>query len=621
MFQICSERARAARGNREMGGRSIQCNLLYNGILTVIPPLNFINMLRNSSGGVRRVAFADARNNRGWLTSPWAMAALLFSLALLTRLIGIGDHPPRTDELFHILAGRSWAENGTLAMGDGEYLRARYYTMATGIMFELFGFGMAEGRALSAIGGALQVMALGLWMRSITGDLWAGWAAALLLCFNAEAIEQSQTARFYTWHALGTWLFAISSFALVTGAATAGKLRLAALLVVAIVSLAVAAHLQQTTAVVVAGVLAWTGLWLLINHKLDFIIRSPVRLKAVAAGLIVGAAAMSMAEWHQIHAQWVFFRRAPAWAGKSVTAPGFYLNELAFSMNWLFALFPLAAIIAWRRYRDATLFCIVIAAVILIVQSLGGMKATRYVYYAFPFIFALWGLTFAAAMPAIRQYGASLAPPLWPRPARVALVWGLATIVAGVALLSPNSYRDTARAGIRYLKTGSPDDLQETAGHHRDEVDWSPYVATLKSLTRRDVFIATDLQRTIFYLGDFDILLNQSELDDAGKDTGRAEFSWDDRSGHTDISRGSSLRLLMRCYATGSLLVSDQKMQSPDISPDAAKVIREEMQAIALPAALRMHAYTWTRTPEPGSPECKYLYDEGFIPEHSPHPD
>ena len=67
-------------------------------------------------------------------TSPWVMTGMLLLLASLTRFIGIGDHGARTDELFHIIAGRSWAENGSFAIMDGNYERSWLYTVATGII-------------------------------------------------------------------------------------------------------------------------------------------------------------------------------------------------------------------------------------------------------------------------------------------------------------------------------------------------------------------------------------------------------------------------------------------------------------------------------------------------------
>ena len=47
-------------------------------------------------------------------------AALIFLVAFLVRLMGVGSNPVHVDELYHLLAGRSWAEEGTLRMLDGD---------------------------------------------------------------------------------------------------------------------------------------------------------------------------------------------------------------------------------------------------------------------------------------------------------------------------------------------------------------------------------------------------------------------------------------------------------------------------------------------------------------------
>ena len=60
-----------------------------------------------------------------------ASAVALF--AFLLRYIGM-SHEPTWDELYHVLAARSWAENGTFAIADGEYTRAALFTRLIGIV-------------------------------------------------------------------------------------------------------------------------------------------------------------------------------------------------------------------------------------------------------------------------------------------------------------------------------------------------------------------------------------------------------------------------------------------------------------------------------------------------------
>jgi hypothetical protein len=535
------------------------------------------------------------------------MAAALVTLGVLTRFIGIGDHPPRTDELFHIIAGRSWAEHGTFAMADGEYVRSWPYTVATGILFKLFGAGMAEGRALAAIGGVFGIVAVGLWARKVAG-VPAGWVAGLLLCFDYSAIGQAQTARFYTWHALLVWLFAIAVYAFVTGIGRLRWVRLAGLALAAVVSLFMADQLQKMTPVILAAVATWVMLWLLINGKLDPLLRSPVRLTAVAAGLAVVAGVGAALFWQPLYAQWLFFRRAPAWAVEDSASLSYYVQQLAYGYNWMFSLFPVAAMIAWRKHRDAALFLAVVLLVALLAHSLAGMKAMRYVHYLSLFFCALWGVAFAAALPTIRSFAAGIAPGGWATRPRALLAGGLIGFAALLGLVSANYYRDTAVAAVKLIKTGSPD-VQYSGRWAREDVDWTPYLPQIRALAKRSVFIATDLQRTVYFLGNYDVMLNKSELDEMGQ----SEFEWDDRTGRPNISSAASLMRLIRCYPTGSLLVSESKIGSADIPDETLRVIEREMRRVPLPAPLDMRAYEWSHTPDRGSAECRALYDEGYV--------
>jgi hypothetical protein len=534
------------------------------------------------------------------------MAVVLVALGVLTRFVGIGDHGPRTDELFHIIAGRSWAENGTFAMAGGEYVRSWPYTVATGLLFKLTGVGMAEGRALSAIGGVLEIFAVGLWARKVAGAP-AGWAAGLLLCLDHSAIEQSQTARFYTWHALLVWLFAISAYGFVTGLGKTGRARLAGLALGGLAALFMAHQLQKMTPIIVAAVAAWAVLWLLVNGRLDPLLRSPVKLAGVVLALLAAAGVGAVLFWQPLHAEWLFFRRAPAWAVEDSSSVSYYVQQLAYGYNWMFSLFPVAAMIAWRKYRDAALFLATVLLVVLVAHSLGGMKAMRYVHYLSLFFCALWGLAFAAALPAIRSFVAGIAP-RWPAIPRALVAYGLVGFAALLGLASANYYRDTAVAGVKLIKTGSPD-IVYTGRWAREDVDWTPYLPQLRALAKRSVFVASDLQRTLYFLGDYDVMLNKSELDEMGQD----EFAWDDRSGRPNISTGASLRRLMRCYPSGSLLVSESKIGSADIPDETLHVIEHEMRRVPLPPKLDMRAYEWSGTPDRGSADCRALYDEGYV--------
>ena len=208
-----------------------------------------------------------------FFSSPLFIGLSLLFLAALVRFVGIGDAALRTDEIYHLLAGRSWADHGTLAMGDGLYTRARLYSMATGWFFQLFGPTPAVGRSLAAVAGVLLVVATALWARRRAEPLVA-WTAGLLLCLSYTSITIAQFARFYTWHALTVFLLAITVYAGVTQLKTLGVRRLALLAVTALLLLLISIHLQATTFLMVLGLAVWAGLYLLFTGQLTFIIRS-----------------------------------------------------------------------------------------------------------------------------------------------------------------------------------------------------------------------------------------------------------------------------------------------------------------------------------------------------------
>ena len=81
-----------------------------------------------------------------------------------------------------------------------------------------------------------------------------------------------------------------------------------------------------------------------------------------------------------------------------------YRNQFWFYAEWLFLYYPLPfllilplallALAAWPR--PASLAACVFA-VGFALNSFGGMKGLRYLVYALPFLFALWGMGLAAS--------------------------------------------------------------------------------------------------------------------------------------------------------------------------------------------------------------------------------
>ena len=533
-------------------------------------------------------------------SSPYILAFTLLFLALAVRIIGIGDAPLRTDEIYHLLAGRSWAEHGTLAMGDGVYTRAKYYSIATGWFFKLFGPTPGVGRALAAVGGVALVVVTALWTRSVAGPV-AGWVAGLLICFDYSSISLSQFARFYTWHALAVFVLAAALYTIVTEYKHLTRARLACWSMAAIVALLCAVHLQPITALVAVALASWSGIYLLLFGPLRFLLRSPRLLGLLLLAGAALAAGIVIFEHRLLLKLWGDLRQAAAWSEGNRDDYAYYVTMLNHVLGWLFFLFPLAAILAGRRYLQPTLFCVVILAVCLGIHSLAGMKALRYVFYLFPFIFAVWAMAAAAIGPWLVRLVAGFVPSASPG-GRSSLAALAIMIVLTPALLLITDFRLTAAAAARLASTGSPE-LPFEYGAAREQVDWTPHLPLLRTLVGKRLFVATDSVRTLYYLRDYDVILGKSELSDVGDQ----EFTYDKRTGKRDISTGQSLARIVNCYADGIILVSNARWRTANVTDEAADTIERLTKPVALPPDLNMQAHIWHSRPA-NSADCQRIH-------------
>jgi len=176
------------------------------------------------------------------------------------------------------------------------------------------------------------------------------------------------------------------------------------------------------------------------------------------------------------------------------------------------------------------------------------------------------------------------------------------TIVLLPALLLITDFRLTAAAAARLVRTGSPE-LPFEYGAAREQVDWTPQLPLLRALVGKRLFVATDSVRTLYYLGDYDVILGRSELSDVGDQ----EFTYDKRTGKRDISTGQSLARIISCYADGIILVSNARWRTANVTDEAADTIERLTKPVALPPDLNMQAHIWHRQPA-NSTDCRTIH-------------
>lgn len=503
-------------------------------------------------------------------------------LALAIRLVGGGSPPVLHDELYTILAARSYAADGTFQIWQGEYARAPGFTALTGWFMAAFGDSLLSARLPSIFAGALLVAAGFLWLHGIAGAT-AAWSFAALLALSGFALHVSQFARFYALHGLLFWLGAIAVYAFLSR-----PLRLAscAILALGVAALAAAYHLQTATLIGLVGL----ALWIL----LEGVRRPDVRRLFGRASLWVVAAGALGALWlfsdlpGWLAAAYADFRWVALWNAALVDYRRFYVHQFAGNLPLLFYLFPFALLLALARAPRPTLFCLTVAGSALLLHSFAGMKAQRYVYYTYPFLFAIWGIAAASLRP--------LFEPVLPSSRRAAAAL-VVSFCALIALLGNPDYQGLRRLPATIAAELSGQGPSAVALRSQRETQ----EALRKLIDPGELLITSNELQTIYFLGRYDLLLGASRLDEfaPGKEFGR-----DPRTGGPVISTPASLSKVLACYGQGSVLVwgNDWRI-SHAVSPEVSDLIEAETKEVKLPGSLKVRAFRWQHEPT-GGPDC-----------------
>lgn len=546
---------------------------------------------------------------------------LVAFIALAVRLVDLG-HPPFIDEMNHMLAAGSLLEDGTLTIHDGvTYGRARLFTWLVAGFFFLFGESLEVARLPALISGVLLVCVLFAWLRHEAGRV-AAWTGGLLLCFSPVALYLSQWVRFYTLHALLYWLGAWGVYRLVTRADPARRRWWNA--AGSLVALLLALHLQVTTVVGAAGLALFVVF--VEGPRLLGAIRGPkgrwMVVGAVAVALVVmvvGASRLGFFDWLDARA-----RRVDVWAIERADSLRFYHWLFTDQYGFLWELFPVAALVALaRKWRPALLFALVFA-VAVVAHSVAAWKAERYIFYALPAWFALWGLAAAEILPwlwrllsdATRRTAARL-----PRVVERGLVAGGLLLALAFAASTLTAYTTTR---LIYLQGR---DWSPPPGHrgewYRGHPDWAAVVPTLKPIHDDvDVLVGYPGMKAVHYLGSVDYVLDASHLVRAVRPDGSyvmtSEFVADGKIGEPAISSPGSLASIMECFPDG-LVVAEAHVWGwrGGVPAETVEFIESNMRPVPLPEDARIKAYRWhTTSPTPvrGCEEITSVGSPALVP-------
>ncbi len=516
---------------------------------------------------------------------------LLTVLALLVRLPLIGE-APMMDELYHLFAAKSWLANGELTIADGVYTRAAGYTKLIALGFGLFGEHIEVLRMLGVIAATLTLIALFFWTRTSAGAI-AAWIAAVFFCLWPDGISVSVNHRFYAPHGMFFFIGALSVYLLVEKWDWWERSSLIIAGALAALTFGLALALQKTTLIGIGGVALWAGLvvgrpWLI---RLD----PGRRWLAIAAGIVLGIAALALLALSGIGGKLLgAFRWTPDWAAASKNQFWSYHAFLTLYYPTLWSVTGIAALIAMAYRPRPVGFCLCIFMPAFLLQSIGGMKHLRYLYYIMPFLFVIWGVALAHLTlrfwPFLKDATDKTLDVLAPNLPRRALRNGL----IGAALLF-TLFANAASVKTVAMLAGV------TVPPMTKPPEWDVASEALEPWLEDANLLTTSEMETLYAFDRYDILISNSRMSELlrnngghldGQDIG--EFSMDWRTGRPVVSEPSSIELIMSCFEKGVIVSNVYRWRfGPQLDDEVADVIEANATKVDLPPSSMITAYRW----------------------------
>ena len=532
--------------------------------------------------------------------SLWLAPVLLAVAAGLLYAINLG-RLPHPDELHHAIAARGLLETGEPRIAEGVYSRGLLYTWMVAGAYALFGDGLAVARLPSLICMAVLVGLLFAWLRHQAGSL-AAWLGAGLFAVSPFAVDTAQFARFYAPQCLALFVAAVLIHeAVLTRDGWRRQLLLGAL---ALPPLLLAIYFQPTTLIGMTGI----GLWVAGALALPWLAAPEVparrKLALALAVLALGLAVLAGAVATGILGEfWRRYRWTPLF--NQGTQDQFWFYHAWFSLLYpsLWPLTGILGLVAVVARPKAASFALTVFALAFLLNSVAAAKSLRYLVYAQPFLFAVWGIALAALWEPLRGFLARLRQGLGDtlgelgRPYRP-LGWVLvAGAVLFLLLANPAWLRTTAILADITVPPEQP------------MADWPRARPALEPwLQRADVVVTTEELATLYFLGRYDIRFSRSKLEELDADQQR-EFGIDFRTGRPVISTKESIERLLACYPTGVILGPRNTWNNPTlIDAELVQLIQSRLRPIPLPPGSHIFAFAWEQpSGDPSAAACAEL--------------
>jgi hypothetical protein len=528
--------------------------------------------------------------------SIWLAPGCIFVGSCLLYLINL-DRSPWPDELYHVLAARGFLEHGEPRIAEGLYDRVFAYTWLVSRMFAVLGESLAAARLPSLLAMAALNTWLFVWLRR-EADARVAWLSAGLFAISPFALETAQFARFYALQSLSFFGSCVAIYE------AAKRLwppdhRTIVYVLAGLAGLGFAVYLQPTTFLGIAGL----GLWLSTVIAVPWLAAAKVmrrrKLLAVGLGLIACAAVLGVSLATGLAAEfWHRYRWTPPWNEASVNEFWYYhvFYMLFYPSLWpVIGLLSLAALAYWPR---VAWFAMVIFAVGFLLNSFAGPKSPRYLVYAQPFLFILFGLGLAALLPWLARAAGAFRHQL---DAHLTTVGLAGRRLPEMLLIGALLVVLVANAALLRTVTLLAD---VTVSPQLPPIQWQavrPVVGPL--LSEAEVVVTMAELETLYFWERYDVLFSPSRLTEMAE---QHEFAADDRTGRPVISTRDSLARLVDCTASGLFVAPTRRWRLPQvIDAETTAFIERNLPRLDLPASSELIVFHWQhRPPAEGIDTC-----------------
>jgi hypothetical protein len=241
----------------------------------------------------------------------------------------------------------------------------------------------------------------------------------------------------------------------------------------------------------------------------------------------------------------------------------------------------------------------------IVVMSFGGMKAERYIFFAVPYLCALWGLAVASASKLMASYLRTANPQEEDAPTNripnraVITALGIAFFLA---VSSQTAFTGTAHLMKKSLSAVAQRPTQLLVGPGIEP--WATNQARISAMAKRASIVLTNRASvTLMYLGHYDMALGRSMVDVTAESR---EFSLDPRTGRPAIGTARTLRQLITCFPSGLALIDGPAWRTPaGVDDEMAEVLMASAKLTEFKVGTRsLLAFEWTGGSEMASAEC-----------------